>query len=92
MSVVEILKKAIDTYGINAQLDMCVEEMSELTKEICKHKRGANNRDSIIEEIADVSIMIEQLKLMFNINDFEMHDVIDGKVNRLNKRLREKVK
>ena len=49
----ETLLKAIKTFGIDAQLDMVVEEMSELTKEICKKKRGKDNRVEIIEEIAD---------------------------------------
>lgn len=38
----EILQKAIDTYGVNAQSDMVIEEMSELTKEILKLRRVVN--------------------------------------------------
>ena len=34
----DILAKAINEYGDDSQLDMCIEEMSELTKEICKKK------------------------------------------------------
>jgi len=33
-----ILKRAIDHYGIDNQLTKTVEELSELTKEICKLK------------------------------------------------------
>lgn len=52
----EILQKAIDTYGINAQLDMCIEEMSELTKAICKYKR-------VIAQLKDkVSVTAEEAK------------------------------
>ena len=35
----KIYKKAIGKYGVAAQLDMVIEEMSELTKEICKIKK-----------------------------------------------------
>ena len=35
----KILQEAIDHYGEESQLDMAIEEMSELTKAICKHKR-----------------------------------------------------
>lgn len=35
------------------QLNIAIEEFAELTKEICKHKRGADNTESIVEEIAD---------------------------------------
>ena len=32
-----VLKQAIETYGAEAQLNVAIEEFSELTKEICKH-------------------------------------------------------
>lgn len=35
----KILQEAIDHYGEESQLDMVIEEMSELTKAICKYKR-----------------------------------------------------
>lgn len=43
---------------------MVMEEMSELQKELCKHARGAHNRDAIVEEIADVSIMLGQMMVL----------------------------
>lgn len=79
----KVLEKAIETYGINAQLDVCVEEMSELIKEICKKKRGQNNREAIIEEIADVTIMLQQLEMMCDIKPQEVFDVVEIKVKRL---------
>lgn len=48
------------------QHDVAIEEMSELTKEIIKWKRYKNNGDAVAEEIADVEIMLEQLKIMHN--------------------------
>nr|WP_199398950.1 hypothetical protein [Ruminiclostridium papyrosolvens] len=83
----EILKKAIETWGKDAQLDMVIEEMSELTKEICKHKRGKSNRAEIIEEIADVEIMIEQLIIMLEIDEGEIGLFKREKINRLADRL-----
>ncbi len=83
----ETLLKAIKTFGIDAQLDMVVEEMSELTKEICKKKRGKDNRVEIIEEIADVYIMLEQLKIICNISQKEIQNIAEVKVKRLNERL-----
>ena len=62
-----ILCKAIDTYGVDAQCKVAIEEMSELTKELCKYFRGADNADYIAEEVADVRIMLDQLCIMFGI-------------------------
>ncbi len=81
------LKKAIASYGDTAQKVMLFEEMAELQKEICKDLRGANNRDAIVEEVSDVLIMIEQIKIMFHITDEEIQKVADFKINRLKERL-----
>ena len=76
------LKTIIAHYGITSQLTMCFEEMSELSKEICKYQRGVNNRIAIIEEVADVLVTIEQVKLIFNIADDVIQTVIDNKIKR----------
>ena len=73
----EILKGAIDTFGIDAQIDMAIEEMSELTKALCKYKRSVKKYkclrthplgvfDNVREEIADVEIMLEQMRIVFD--------------------------
>lgn len=91
MNFQEIYINAIETYGENAQLDMAIEEMAELTKEICKKKRDADNRDEIIEEMADVYVMLEQLKIMCEIWDYEIIDQIHFKTKRLSERLKNNV-
>jgi hypothetical protein len=60
-----IMSSAIMAYGAQAQELMLLEEMSELQKEICKYERGAENVQHIAEEIADVEIMLEQMKILF---------------------------
>ena len=84
----DILLSAIELYGIPAQMDMCIEEMSELTKELCKNKRGRDNKDAIAEEIADVEIMLAQMKLAFAIAS-EVNKVRIGKIKRLMWRMTE---
>jgi hypothetical protein len=62
-----VFAKALGTWGAEAQIAMVFEEMSELQKELCKKLRGAKNINEIAEEIADVEIMLDQMKLLFNI-------------------------
>ena len=81
------LEKAINVYGKDMQLTVAVEELSELIKEICKHKRGADNRDAIIEELADCYIMLEQMIIIFGITDDELYDKYEEKLDRLEDRL-----
>lgn len=84
---VGVLKKAIETYGVDMQLNVAIEEFSELTKEICKYKRGADNRSEILEEMADCYIMLEQMQLMFNLNFRAIASMMNEKVERLRTRL-----
>ena len=60
--MVEILKAAIKTFGAEHQENMCIEECAELIQAINKKHRGQPH--NIPEEIADVEIMLEQLKLI----------------------------
>ena len=66
-----IMARAIQPFGETAQIDMAVEEMAELTKAICKVKRAQAGAEmgaaiaNVIEEIADVQIMLDQLRLIF---------------------------
>lgn len=86
----EVLTQAVTTFGQQPQIIVAIEEMSELTKELCKAQRGAQNRDHIAEEIADVEIMLEQLKLIYNVTPA----VISwraNKIKRLAKRLADKL-
>lgn len=80
-------KKAIDLYGEKAQKLMAIEEMSELTKEICKDFRGKLNREHLIEEVADVTITIDQLMIMYEISGEEVGLMRIKKVERLKERL-----
>ena len=82
-----VCKTAIGKWGSRLQLIVAVEEMSELTKEICKFNRGKADISAIAEEIADVSIMLEQLKIIFGCGD-EVEEYIDYKIKRLSERMR----
>lgn len=82
----EILHKAIGFYGVDMQLNVCIEELSELIKEICKFKRGNMNINNISEEMADVKIMLQQLEIIFK-NTGDIETFYDAKIDRLSKRI-----
>ena len=81
-----VLRAAVEKWGKEAQTKMVLEEMSELQKEICKNWRGQNNEDSIAEEIADVEIVLEQLKIIFGCAG-KVHAHRIRKMKRLKERL-----
>ena len=85
-----LLDRAITAYGAPAQMDMAVEEMAELTKAICKVKRvscAAEAKaalENVVEEMADVQIMLDQLRIIFGRSTAETEEY---KLERLKKRL-----
>ena len=58
----------INCHGTKSQEDVAIEEMAELQKAILKHRRnaGVETMAEIIDELADVEIMMEQLKIIYS--------------------------
>lgn len=78
----EILKDALYHFGYNHQATKCIEEMSELTKELCKEKDGQGDMEHIAEEIADVYITLDQMVIYNDIYQ-KVKDYREGKMRRL---------
>jgi NTP pyrophosphatase (non-canonical NTP hydrolase) len=73
--------EAIGKWGVEAQREMAYEEVGELITAIARHRRGRVNRKEVITELADVTIMCEQLAYMLGYEDYEKE--IDEKLVRL---------
>lgn len=56
-------QQALTKFGEQKQKDMLIEEMSELTQALLKDRRGRES--NIPEEIADVQIVLDQIKLLY---------------------------
>lgn len=82
----EIYTKLLNLYG-DKQIIIAIEELSELQKELCKALRNNSNYDNIVEEIADVEIMLEQMKLYFNILNKDLERMKEHKIERTKERL-----
>lgn len=78
------LNEAVNLYGKDAQLVIAIEELSELTKELCKDKRGIGVPEHIAEEVADVSIILQELILIYG-NEKEVEEWRQKKIERLQK-------
>lgn len=83
---INIFEQAIKTYEEEAQVKMVLEEVAELQKEICKLWRGRDNIQAIAEEVADVGIMLDQLKLILDITE-DVQQFREKKITRLKERL-----
>ena len=83
-----VIRAVIDRNGHKMQSVIAIEEMSELTKELTKAIRGNPNHDHLVEETADVMICVRQIREMYNIRDDELQAAINGKLTRLDERMR----
>lgn len=82
-----IFHNAIGIYGVDSQIRKAEEELNELQKELFKWQEGYENRSHIVEEMADVGIMLDQLKMLFAVSDKELNAERLKKVTRLANRL-----
>ena len=82
----KVLREAIETYGRERQIDMAIEEMSELTKALLKDRRMLGSQQYVAEEIADVLITVEQLIMIYDCED-KVGRATFHKIERLKERL-----
>lgn len=85
-----ILLDAIETFGVQNQCVKATEELAELIKEITKFIIGEGNTDHLVEEMADAEIMIEQLKIIFDIKPVDIEIKRVQKLSRLIDTIKEK--
>jgi NTP pyrophosphatase (non-canonical NTP hydrolase) len=70
MIPLEEMEEQIGLMGEKTMVLIAVEEMAELSKELLKNvNRGKKNFDEIFEELADVSVQLEFLKIIYGISD-----------------------
>jgi len=82
----ELYLKCESKWGRPAQIMMLIEEMAELTKAMAKTYRCYNEKTELdmIQEMADVEIMIEQITTIFHIGE-RVREQKKIKLNRLTK-------
>ncbi len=94
------LNTIVTTYGDDPQADMCIEECAELQKALLKYRRKKKGyssddevkkaKENIIDELADVCVMVEQMKIVYGYEAVE--ERIGFKIDRQMDRLRNRGK
>lgn len=82
MTLPKICRKAFETNGEEIQRTVCIEELSELTKALCKQHRGIDNFSDIAEEAADALLTIYEWIDHLGIKD-AVSEYLRYKVDRL---------
>ena len=71
----------IKAHSIKEQEDKAIEEMAELTKAILKSRHDKGTIEEIVDELADVRIMLEQLILIYDCRE-AVNDRVCYKIDR----------
>jgi len=103
MSISEMNKETAKYYGYEAQSNQLIEECAELIQAVNKYRRAeagvgqpvaedkkAVAMDNLVEEIADVELMLEQIKYLLQIPAEEIEAIKLYKVNRTRERIADK--
>lgn len=81
----ELYEDATEAWGEDAQITLAQEELAELSVELARDFRGRNDREDVIDEIADVLIAANQLALIYGLDETE--ERIEYKLQRLGERI-----
>ena len=87
---IKTMQTALDQWGVNAQVGQAVEECAELIVALQKYINRTPQPgmvENILDEIADVEMMLAQLRLVLGIDDDALRERIEYKFERLNQYL-----
>ena len=88
----DIIRNSISVYGEENQTTVCMEELAELIQAISKEKRGLHDKIHLAEEIADVEICLEMLKIIYEIDENTIESQIRSKQKRQARRNKHRLK
>ncbi len=77
----EIYAKTISKWGEDAQYDQMIEECAELIATLKHFARGKVGRDAVVDELADVFLMVGQLTYMFG--EEQLDEAVEKKIAKL---------
>lgn len=83
------LRKVINKFGKEAQCRQAMEECAELIQAVNKNLRSAGAKENLIEEMADVGIMLDQPRIMFEIKEVEINKIRLEKMKQIKRMVEE---
>ncbi len=86
MDLTQTYQDTINKWGEDAQYDQAVEECAELIIALKHFRRGKVGQQAVIDELADVTLMLGQLGWMIGPELIE--EAVHKKLNKLNKLLK----
>ena len=101
MTTEQKIQYIADHYGYEPQSRQLIEEMAELTVALNKAWRktfdtvdkipNMDDEERIEEEIADVEIMLSQIKYLLGVEEDELSRIVESKLDRQIERIKKRV-
>ena len=82
----QIYIQAITHFGVDKQLVKAIEELNECSQQLCRVLLDQGDCRDLAEEVADATIMLEQVRVALDINE-DVHKQMDYKLLRLQDRI-----
>lgn len=85
-----VVAEIAEHFGYEQQKNMLIEEQAELIQALNKfdRKRTEEAFNNIIEEIADVELMIDQVKYLLDISQDAIEEIKEDKIRRTKERIK----
>lgn len=84
----EKIAAILKNYGSKHQMQKCCEELAELQCELLKYLNKKGSLNNIFDEMIDVIIMVEQLKLILPVSTKQIDKHINFKLDRTMERMK----
>lgn len=82
MDYPQLYQRTLDTWGEQAQYDQAAEECAELIAALMHYRREKVDEQQVIDELADVTLMVGQLSWMFG--QHKVEQAVQAKLAKLN--------
>lgn len=78
-----VIRQTVARFGVRLQSTVCMEECAELIQAISRRLRGKPDPGgNLAEEMADVTICLRMLQLMYDVSDADLDEWIGRKIRR----------
>lgn len=82
-------ERAVQTWGVEAQVDIVLEELAELQVALLHYRRRRASWRDVLGEVADVEVTLAGLRVVLQASDGDLAVMMKAKLDRLEQRLAE---
>jgi len=71
LRILDLSERALKKWGVDPQINQFIEEAAEAIEAVSHHRRGKCDLDDVCGELADLLIMLMQMRIVYGIDRFD---------------------